>query len=206
MKKIYILRHAKPIKSLINKDDINQNKNIPLDKKYIKYEKDFINNQEYKNINNVYTSDYVRTIQTGKLINKNITIDERLGERIAGIPNYDMTPEEYFYKQINSETYKFSKGESRKKIENRMHNALVDILEKNDEAIIITHGVALTFLLMKFCDIKITNIENKTRKITFKNKIIFENKINYLETFKLTFNENNELVDIESLGGLNEFI
>ena len=87
-----------------------------------------------------------------------------------------------------------------------MYNALMDILEKNDEAIIITHGVSLTFFLMKYCNIDITNIKNKTRKITYKNKIIYENKIHYLSTFKLTFDENKKLLDIEVLGGLSEII
>ncbi len=63
----------------------------------------------------------------------------------------------------------------------------------------------MTFLLMKFTDIEIIDINKKIRKIKFKNKIVFENKFDYLETFKLTFKE-QELINIESVGNINENI
>ena len=206
MKTIYILRHSIPDKTKYKKTPNELEKNKSIEIKEIKKAKEFFEKQEYKNIKNIYTSDYKRTIQTGKILNENIKIDKRLGERIAGTPNYEITPQEYFYKQIKDENYKFKNGESRKEIEERMYEAIIEILNKNDQAIIITHGASLTFLLMKFCNVEITNIQNKIRKITFKNKKIFENKINYLETFKLIFNEKNELIEIKSIGGLNENI
>jgi len=88
-----------------------------------------------------------------------------------------------------------------------MYDALMDIVTKNQnkQTLVITHGTSMTFLLMKFTDIEITDINKKIRKIKYKNKIIFENKFDYLETFKLTFKE-KELINIESVGNINENI
>ena len=106
-KTIYILRHSIPDKTKYKKTPNELEKNKSIEIKEIKKAKEFFEKQEYKNIKNIYTSDYKRTIQTGKILNENIKIDKRLGERIAGTPNYEITPQEYFYKQIKDENYKF---------------------------------------------------------------------------------------------------
>lgn len=207
---IYLTRHTKPDKTKYkkNKNELEQNKSIELSEYGIKEAKKFFSNNEFKDINNIYCSDYVRSYETGKLLNKNIFIDKRLGERITGIPDLSITPNEYFYKQVLDENYKFENGETKKEITKRMYDALLDIIKenKNKKALIISHGTSMTFLLMKICDLKITNIENKIRKITINNKTIFEDKFKFLETFKLTFNEKNELINIENLGGIHENI
>lgn len=206
---IYLTRHTKPDKTKYKKssNELEQNKTIELSEEgKIKAQK-FFKKQEFKTIEKIYTSDYIRAQETGKLLNKPITIDKRLGERISGIPDLSLTPNEYFYKQIKDKNYKFRKGESRSEIETRMYDALMDIITKNQnkQTLVITHGTSMTFLLMKFTDIEITDINKKIRKIKYKNKIIFENKFDYLETFKLTFKE-KELINIESVGNINENI
>ena len=53
---------------------------------------------------------------------------------------------------------------------------------------------------MKWC--KFEYVEDKDdMKFTFKDKVIFNKKINAPEVFKLEFDENNELIDIQN----NEF-
>lgn len=207
---IYIIRHAKPDKTkyIKSNNELEENKSIKISEYGIKEAKKFFEKKEFQDINKVYCSDYIRSIETGKILNKKVNIDSRLGERISGIPNLTITPNEYFYKQILDENYKFEQGESRKEIQQRMYESLIQIINqnKNKKVLIITHGTSMTFLLMKLCDLQITNIENKIRKITFNNKIIFENKFNFLETFKLIFNEKNELVNIINIGGMNENI
>lgn len=205
---IYITRHTKPDKTKYKKtgNELEKNKLIELSQEGIKKAKEFFKKQEFKTIEQVYTSSYIRTIETAKLLEKPIIIDKRLGERIPGIPDTTITRNEYYYKQIKNENFKFKNGESRKEIETRMYECLTTILRENKKTLIITHGACMTFLLMKFCDIEMTDIENKIRKITFKNKTIFENKFDYLETFKLTFNEKNELINIENIGGIYEII
>ena len=88
-----------------------------------------------------------------------------------------------------------------------MYESLLNIIKNNKDkqTLIITHGTSMTFLLMKFTDIEIIDINKKIRKIKFKNKIVFENIFDYLETLKLTFKE-QELINIESVGNINENI
>ena len=200
---IYLTRHSIPEKIKDLNNTLKQNKEIKLSEEGKKKAKEFFKKDEFKNIKRVYTSDYTRTKETGKILNE-ITIDNRLGERIPGIPDTSLTPAEYYYKQIQNKKFKFKNGESREEIEKRMNDAIEEIINnnKNEEILVVTHGASMTFLLMKFCNIEMTNIEKKIRKIKFKNKIIFENKFDFLETFKLTFDEKNEIVDIVNVGGI----
>lgn len=210
MTTIYLTRHTKPDKTKYQnvKNELKKNKSIELSIEGISKAKTFFQNKEFDDLNNVYCSDYIRSIETGKIVKKNIIIDKRFGERITGIIDTSLTPNEYFYKQVLDENYKFEKGETKKEIETRMYNALIDVINenKNKKALIITHGTSLTFLLMKLCDLKITNIENKIRRIKYNDKIIFEDKFSFLETFKLTFDEENKLINIENIRGNNENI
>ncbi|MBP3920371.1 MAG: histidine phosphatase family protein [Bacilli bacterium] len=198
MKTIYILRHSKPDSKK------EENKSISLSHEGILLAKRYLNKDIFKNINNVYCSDYRRSYETGYQSNKKIIIDKRLGERIAGIvDNETLTPLQYFYKQVEDENYSFKNGETRKQIEQRMYNALMDIVNDNDSSIIITHGTSLTFLLMKLCKVQFPNNDKKIRKIIFNEKVIFNNTFNYLETFKLTF-DSNKLINIESIGNYED--
>lgn len=207
---VYLIRHTKPDKFRYKKSDneLLQNKSIELSEYGIEKAKEFFDCFEFCDVDNVYCSDYVRSYETGKLLNKNVVIDSRLGERISGIPDLSITPNEYFYKQVLDENYKFECGESKKEITERMYESLIDIISSNKgkKSLIVSHGTSMTFLLMKLCDLKITNIKNKIRKITFNNKVIFEDKFHFLEAFKLTFDEDNKLIDIISIGGINEDI
>ena len=203
---IYLTRHTKPDKTKYKKssNELEQNKTIELSEEGKIKAQEFFKQQEFKNIEKVYTSDYTRSQETGKLLNKPLIIDKRLGERISGIPDSSLTPNEYFYKQIKDKNYKFKNGESRSEIETRMYESLIDIINdnQNKQTLIITHGTSMTFLLMKYCNIEIIDINKKIRQIKYNNKIIFENKFDYLETFKLTFDE-YELINIENIGNIN---
>jgi broad specificity phosphatase PhoE len=206
---IYLTRHTKPDKTKYKKssNELEQNKTIELSEEGKIKAQEFFKKQEFQTIEKVYTSDYIRAQETGKIFKNKIIIDKRLGERIPGIPDTSLTPSEYFNKQIKDKNFKFKNGESRKQIENRMYEAIKDIIKnnENEKILVISHGAAITFLLMKFCNIEMTNIENKIRKITFKNRKIFEKNFDYLETFKLTF-EKDKLINIESVGNINENI
>ncbi len=78
-----------------------------------------------------------------------------------------------------------------------MYSAIMNIVENNkDKRIaIITHATAISYLLKKWCDITIVN--DKLR-YTFNDKIILDGYINYCETFKLEF-DNNNIVNIENI-------
>lgn len=202
---IYITRHSIPDKTKYNEfgNEVEKSKSIDLSIDGIVKAQVFFKSEEFKNIEKVYTSDYVRAIKTGKMLKKDIIIDKRLGERIAGISDLTMTSAEFFNRQIEDKNFKFKNGESALEIQNRMYDAIKDIVRdnQNKKILVVTHGASLTFLLMKFCNICLTDIYNKKRKIIFNNKIIFEDKFDYLETFKLTFNK-NKLVNLEIVSKL----
>jgi len=201
-KVIYLIRHSETEKNIkgIDKNNPNENKKIKLTHKGLLDAKKYFKNEIFKNIEKVYCSDYVRSYETGKLLKDEIIIDSRFCERISGKPDFLYTPNYYFYKQIMDENYKFENGESRKEITNRMYEGLMDILNdtQTKEVAIISHGVAMTFLIMKFCELEIVDTENKIRRIKFNDKVIFNDKFNYLETFKLVFNKKNEIVEIKN--------
>jgi broad specificity phosphatase PhoE len=157
--------------------------------------------EELQNIDVVYASNCVRTLQTAKYIiekqNLSVTIDDRLDERRVGIPNDDIYPD-WFERQYKDENYKTVGGESQKDVRNRMDEAITEILKqhKDKRIAIFSHGYAITFYLLKYC--KLTNLTDKKFTFEFNNKIIFDKKINAPEVFKLTF-DNEELMSIESI-------
>ena len=68
---------------------------------------------------------------------------------------------------------------------------------------ILSHGYAITFFLMKW--VKLLEL-TEDRKFTFEfnGKVFYNKKLDAPEIFKLTINENNELIDIEYIPFLNE--
>ena len=68
---------------------------------------------------------------------------------------------------------------------------------------IFSHGYAITFFLMKW--VKLLEL-TEDRKFTFEfnGKVFYNKKLDAPEIFKLTINENNELIDIEYIPFLNE--
>ena len=157
--------------------------------------------KELQDIDIVYSSNCVRALQTAKYImesqNLKVNIDERLDERVVGIPN-DKEHPNWFEEQYYDENYKTVNGESQKEVMNRFDEVIQVILEKyKDKRIaVFSHGYAITFYLLKYCEL--VNIENKRLKIKFKNKIIYDNRINAPEVFKLTFND-KDMINIEYL-------
>ena len=73
-----------------------------------------------------------------------------------------------------------------------------DILNKHmgKNIVIFTHSTAITFLLKKWCDISYLS------SYKYNNKEFFNGKIDYVQAFKLVF-ENNDLKDISFIS--NEY-
>lgn len=206
MTTIYLIRHSVRMKeNIINEYNTNQDKTIRKEKIILSVEGEkraeiLCNKEELNNIDVVYTSNCVRTLQTAKyLIEKQklkVNIDERLDERRIGIPN-DYEVSNWFIEQFYNENYKTKGGESQKEVRNRFNEVFEEIIKKhkNKRIAIFSHGNAIMFFLLKFCElVNITNDETITLK--FKNKIIFDKKINAPEVFKITI-ENENIEDIE---------
>ena len=158
---------------------------------------------ELQNIDVVYTSNCVRTLQTAKYMlykqNLKANIDERLDERRVGIPNDKEVPNHYT-KQYLDENYKTVGGESQKDVRVRMTEVFDEIVEKNKgkRIAIFSHGYAICFLLMKWCKLKSIS-ENRNIELEFNGKTIINKKLNSPDVFKIVMNENNNIIDIQNI-------
>lgn len=200
---IYLIRHGKTDKSKIvtTGDEIIGNKEVDLDDNFISMIRDFSDRMDFKSIKNVYSSNYIRAKKTAIILSgtDNIKIDNRLGERIGGIPNLDITPEEYYKMQLDNTDYCFPGGETVNQIMKRMDEAITDILNENkgQESIVVSHGAAITFYLRKWCNIEIINVQKKIRRFEYNGNVIHEGVVNFVQCFKLTFDDNNDIKGIE---------
>lgn len=202
---IYLIRHSKPLKvnNNLNNDNLqiqNEKSSLSIEGEQIAKEK--LNNKEFNNIDVLYSSNYVRAIQTAKYLAENnnieINIMSNLGERKFGIDSWNQLPENFERKQILDENYKIETGENQKEVRDRMYSAIIKILNenKNKRIAIVSHATAISFLIKKWCDIQFA--EDKLR-YSFNGNILLDGYFNYCETFKLEFDDNNKIISIENI-------
>ena len=155
--------------------------------------------QELQNIDILYTSNCVRTLQTAKYMmesqNLKANIDERLDERRVGIINDKEVPD-WFIRQYKDIDYKTIGGESMREVRNRFSEVIDEILNKNQNKriAIFTHGYAITSYLLKYC--KLIHISEERLEVEYNGKTLYNKRLNAPEVFKLTF-DNQELKNIE---------
>jgi len=201
---IYLIRHSKPMKEEIidvyNTDllpvygpktalSIDGEKKAEAISRWV----------ELKNIDKVYSSNYVRAVSTAKYIahenNSCIYIHENLGERKHGIINWNQLPSDFEQRQKDEPSFKIGNGESQIEVANRMYNVIYNILNENlgKRIAIISHATAITFLFMKLG-------EYKNNSVYYKEKVVIPENFNWdaPEVFKLVF-EDNELLSIENI-------
>jgi len=202
---VYLIRHSKPLK--VNNDNTSDTLQIQNEKKVLSIEgeqiaKERFNTDIFNNIDCVYSSNYIRAISTAKYIaeknNLEIKVVDELGERKFGINSWNELPENFERKQFLDENYKIGNGECQKDVRDRMYSALLNILKQNKGKmiVIVSHATAISYLLKKWCDIEI--IDDKMR-YSFNENILLDGYFNYCETFKLSFDESNNLIDIENI-------
>ena len=207
---IYLIRHSVRLKSaLIEKNNSTQSGTIKSEKSILSIEGEkraeiLSNEKELQNIDVVYVSNCVRTLQTAKyLMDKQklkAIVDERLDERRTGKSTIQMPPKEWIYNQYFNENFKTEGGESQNDVRKWFSEAFEEILKNNKgkRIAIFSHGYAITFFLMKWC--KLLSIdENYVKKLEFKNEIIFNSKMNAPEVFKLELDENDEPISIQNI-------
>lgn len=121
-----------------------------------------------------------------------------MGERKFGISSWSELPEEFERKQFLDENYKIGNGESQKEVRERMLSALIQIINenKNRRIAIVSHATALSYLLKNWCNIEV--VDDKLR-YSYKDKILLDGYFNYCETFKIDFDENNSIMDINNI-------
>ena len=206
---VYLIRHSVRFNSKkILLYNTNQNKIIKNEKIILSVDGErraeiLSNESELQNIDVVYTSNCVRTLQTAKYLlekqNLSVNIDERFDERRVGKPNDDIV-KEWWLKQYTDENYKTEGGESQKEVRERFSEAFNEVLENNNgkRIAIFSHGYAITFFIMTWCKFKYNGIKDDMQ-FYFRNEKIFDNKLNAPDVFKLEFDENNQILDIKNI-------
>lgn len=208
MTTVYLIRHS----TRIDKQYIE--KYLTSDSSLVRNEKDILsiegerraellsNEPELANIDKIYTSKCVRTLQTAKyLMEKNnlpATIDERLDERRVGIPNEGKHPD-WFVKQYTDKDFKTENGESQNEVVERLNEVINEIVENNQDKriAIFSHGYAICFYLLQYSKLDYIDADKKIR-IKYKNKVLLDGLLNAPEVFKLTFDK-LKLVDIDHI-------
>ncbi len=205
MTTIYLLRHSKSVKSddLIFEEELDEqtkNERIPLSSIGEEEAKRFSNNKELTNIDVIFSSEYERAKSTAKYIatnnNLKLIISKDINERkIGDAKDY---PKTFWITQFEDENTKAPNGESRKEVTQRFTRFINRVLEeyKDKRIVLVSHGTAITFLLMNWCELVNVQLENKIRHLTFKGKDVINDNIKHLTLFKLTFDGNN-IVDVE---------
>ena len=206
---VYLIRHSVRFNNQnILQYNSKQSKTIKSEKIILSVEGEkraeiLSNEKELQNLDVVFTSNCVRTLQTAKYVlekqNLKVNIDERFDERISGIPN-DNIVKDWWVKQYLDKNYKTEGGESQEEVRQRFSEAFYELLNANKgkRIAIFSHGYAITFFLMTWCKFEY-NGERDNFKFFFNNKIIYNKKINAPEVFKLEFDENNEIIDIKNI-------
>lgn len=205
IKEVYFVRHSKPLKVNNDKniDSLQiQNEKQPLSIEGENIAREKLNIEELKDIDKLYSSSYVRAISTAKYIAENnieINVINDFGERKFGINSWDELPDNFGEKQFLDENFKTEFGESQKEVRDRTFNALMNVLENDDKKIaIVFHSTAMLFLLMTWCKV-IPSKEDFSYKFLFNDEEVFNDKIDYCEIFKLTFDDKNKLINIENI-------
>lgn len=194
MTTIFLIRHSEPLKS---SDYINEE--IPLSLNGEKLARQLSKNTELHNIDLIYSSEYKRAISTAKYIALEndllLNISSKLNERRLG--DINSVPKSFWLTQLYEEDAKAIGGESRKEVCERMLEFINYILDnyKDKRIVLVSHGAAITFLLMKWCRLESADLDTKSKYLTFNDKDVINGVMRYLHVFKLEF-EDNDLVDV----------
>lgn len=207
-KTFYLIRHSGPFVEYDNQENMSWhefNKNMILSVEGEENAKTLCTIDELKGIKNIYSSNSARAIGTAKYIaemnNVKIKIDNRINEREFGIEYLSDLPEDFTEHSFIDKNFKIKHGESLNDMDNRFNEFISDILSKNNKSIIVIHGIMLLSYLQNNCDFK---FENGKVFVTYRNKMIVYEKPKNPSVYKITYNENNDIINIESLvGGQN---
>lgn len=203
---IYLIRHSTKFNpNMIDIYNSTDNEQLKTEKKMLSVEGEkraelLAKQEEFKNIDALYSSNYVRAMQTAKYFmeenNVKLNIDERFNERKTGIVDKNKYPD-FFVMQYLNENFKMNDGESQIEVRKRMTEAFWEVVKnnRNKRSIIVSHGTAISFLLMNWC--KLLDIqENLLRMLEFNGKIIINRIYRAPEVFKILINDANNIVDI----------
>ncbi len=203
-KKVYLIRHSEQLK-IKNEEEQNEqikNEKIILSVEGEKKAEKLSKIPQLQNIEQLWSSNYVRAISTAKYIAKEnnieINISSKLNERKLG--DLETLKEmaknkknSYTTEQLLDRKLKNKDGESCEEVSKRMKEKIQDIVEKESENIaIVSHGAAIKFYLSNYCE-----IDEKINFI-YNNEIIIKENLNSPDVIELTF-INNKLNNIKHI-------
>ena len=205
---VYISRHSKPLKDLVETYDAKESEQIRNEKNPLSVEGEdralkMSMYEDLQDIDVIYSSHYVRTMSTAKYIALNnhikLNVDERFGERKFGLDGATTLPDNYFEDQFRNWDYKLPLGESLNEVADRMKSGFDDLLKANagKKVMLVSHGTALSAMFSKWCTVKL-NEATKLVEIYFKDRLVFDGNWDAPELFKLEF-EDTELIDIKNI-------
>ena len=206
MKIIYLVRHSSPFVEIDNYEAYENvlwneyNKNMILSVQGEEKAQKLCEIEELKNIKNIYSSNSFRAIATAKYLSESnktkIKLDDRINEREFGIKYLNELPSDFTEHSFKDKNFKVNNGESLNDIDLRFNSFIEDILQKNEKSIVVIHGIMLLSFLQNHCDFKFVN--GKIYAKYNKKEIIYE-KPKSLGVYKIIFNDNNFIVDIDCL-------
>lgn len=194
MKTIILVRHSESQRT----EGISNDK-IPLSETGRILAKAFFERKVFQDHKCVYSSPYLRAVETAGYLSKEIVIDERLKERALG--DLESLNEVFWAKQYEDLDFKNRNGESMNETSCRMDSCIGEILSllhEGEMAVAVSHAAAICAYFTKYCTITVVNASEKIRRIQFGNETILHGQIKTPCAFVLKF-EQDCLVRIEVL-------
>lgn len=204
---VYLIRHSEPtpksnVKFISSKDLGHvQNEKAFLSVSGEKRAEKLSKHPELQNLAAVYSSDYVRALETAKYIalenNTIINVDDRLNERKIGQLG-DMEWKEFSRLQTKDFDFKLSGGESLNQTKKRIVEATKNILmfETGNRVAVVGHSTAFTCLLSAWCEIG-RNYDDEII-LTYGDETIVDGHFSAPMVFKVVFDGMN-VVSVEYL-------
>lgn len=202
-KDIFLIRHSEQLKIKDTKkydisDQIN-NEKIILSVKGEMFAREISELQIMQNIDMLWSSNYVRALETAKYIaeknNIEINVDSRLNERKLGdlesLKKLGKNKQDsYTNEQLKDIYLKNIGGESNKEVSERMELFLKDMIDNDFKKIaVISHGASIKFLLSRYCEVdNQCNLRYNNELLNVSSPSIFDIKI-----------KNKEIIDIQQI-------
>lgn len=201
---IYLVRHSGPFVNIEYQSKVSFSqisKNMILTTEAEEKAKRMCNLDELNNIEEIYSSNSYRSIATIKYLaekkNMSIKVIDDFNEREFGITYVEELPKDFVINQFKDDNYKLDGGESMKDVMQRIDNKFNNILKSPSSVVILSlHAIVLCCFIKKYCDV---SFDGKTFKIIKNGKVIYNKLLGNPDLFKLTIDENGELINLENI-------
>lgn len=175
------------------------NKNMILSPEGEKRAEGLCNIEELDNVDRIFTSNSVRAIATAKYLaeknNIKIELDKRIDERIFGVETLNDLPKNFNKLSFDNKDFKMDNGESFNEVDSRFINFINDLLEQDsNKNVLVIHGLILLSYLETICDF---SFDGNIFDIKYKNKVIIDGNPKSPSVYKITYNDNKEVIDVE---------